>query len=369
MRMSRILVDVTHPAHVHLFRHAIEELARRGHAVAVTSREKDCTTELLDAYGIDHAVLSHCGDRPVELVSEWLARDVRTVRFARSFEPDVVLNRLSPTAVHAAAMVGAGCVVFHDHEETNRLAHALAPFVDRLCTPETFETDFGSSHRRHPGVQELAYLHPRRFSPDPDRLRDHGVDPDEPYSVLRFVSMGAHHDVGRRGLSAGAKRRLVSELSTHGPVYVSAEGPIPRGLEATPVPVPKSEIHHLLSAARLMVTDSNTMATEAALLGTPVVRSGSYADSDAFSNFRALERAGLVESIPDEARTISRAISLIEDDRAPARWERRRAAYLDGAIDLTEYIVGTVLEVAGDRSVGWLPFGRGKGAITMRRDG
>jgi len=345
--MSRIQFDITHPAHVHLFRHAIGELVAGGHTVAVSSREKELTTDLLDAYGIAHTVLSRKGDRKLALLPEWILRDVRTLRFAARFDPDVVVSRLSPTAVHAALMVGAGAVAFHDHEGTNRLASLLAPFTDRLCTPATFEADFGASHYRHDGVQELAYLHPDRFEPNRDRLREFGVDPDESYVVLRFVEMGAHHDVGLEGISAAAKRRLVSELSRDAAVYVSTERGIPADLDAQQIPVPPALMHDLLSEASLFVTDSNTMATEAGLLGTPTVRSGAYAETNEFSNFDVLFEAGLVESIAEEDRAVDRALELFEDPDAGRRWRQRRDAYVADKPDLTEYIVETVLAVAG----------------------
>ncbi|WP_081927252.1 DUF354 domain-containing protein [Halobellus rufus] len=346
--MSRIQFDVTHPAHVHLFKHAIEELARDGHAVAVTSREKEITTDLLDAYGIAHTVLSKKGTRKAALVPEWLLRDVRTVRFAARFDPDVIVSRLSPTAVHAAKMVGAGAVAFHDHEGTNRLASALAPFTDRLCTPATFEADFGESHDRHAGVQELAYLHPDRFDPDRDRLREFGVDPDDPYVVLRFVEMGAHHDVGLDGFSAAAKRRLVRALSADTAVYVSTERGVDADVDAAQIPVPPAMMHDLLSEASLLVTDSNTMATEAGILGTPTVRSGAYAGTDQFSNFEVLTEAGLVESVAAEDRAVERALELFADPDAERRWRERRDEYVADKPDLTDYIVERVLSVAGD---------------------
>ncbi|WP_336023546.1 DUF354 domain-containing protein [Halobellus salinisoli] len=346
--MSRVQFDVTHPAHVHLFRHAIGELVADGNTVAVSSREKEITTDLLDAYGIEHTVLSEKGVRKAALLSEWVLRDVRTLRFAARFDPDVIVSRLSPTAVHAAAMVGAGSVAFHDHEGTNRLASLLAPFTDRLCTPSTFEADFGASHDRHDGVQELAYLHPDRFEPNRERLREFGVNPDEPYVVLRFVEMGAHHDVGLSGISAAAKRRLVDELSADAAVYVSSEGAVPTETDAEPVPVPPALMHDLLSEASLFVTDSNTMATEAGLLGTPTIRSGAYAETTEFSNFEVLAEAGLVESVPAEDRAVERAVTLFEDPNAERRWQRRRDDYVADKPDLTDYIVDTTLSVATD---------------------
>ncbi len=345
--MSRIHFDVTHPAHVHLFRHAIRDLADAGHGVVVTSRRKEITTDLLDAYGIPHTVLSTMGERKTGLLSEWGLRGARMVRYDWRYKPDVIVSRVSPTAVAAAAATGAKSVVFHDHEGTTRMTKALLPFIDRLCTSTTFRTDYGTPHRRHDGVQELAYLHPNRFEADRDRLREHGVEPDEPYAVLRFVSMGAHHDVGLEGLSPDAKRRLVDELSAFGPVYVSAEDGISTDLSAEPVPVPPAAIHDLLAEAGAVVTDSNTMATEAGLLGTPTVRSGSYTSTE-FSNFEVLGEAGIVESYGDEGRAVDRAVELAGDPDAPDRWERKRDAYLEGADDVTEFMVDTILEVASE---------------------
>ncbi len=40
----KILIDVTHPAHVHFFRGAARELTDRGHQVRFVAREKEMTT-------------------------------------------------------------------------------------------------------------------------------------------------------------------------------------------------------------------------------------------------------------------------------------------------------------------------------------
>ena len=139
----------------------------------------------------------------------------------------------------------------------------------------------------------------------------------------------------------------MSELSRDAAVYVSTERGIPADLDAQQIPVPPALMHDLLSEASLFVTDSNTMATEAGLLGTPTVRSGAYAETNEFSNFDVLFEAGLVESIAEEDRAVDRALELFEDPDAGRRWRQRRDAYVADKPDLTEYIVETVLAVAG----------------------
>ncbi|MFD1641994.1 DUF354 domain-containing protein [Halohasta litorea] len=344
----RVQFDLTHPAHVHLFKNASRELAADGHTVAVASREKEVTTALLDAYGIEHTVLSTKGTTTAALVSEWALRELRTIDFTRKFDPDVVVSRALPSAVHAAALTGAKSIVVTDTEYAWKVSKLIAPFVDYWCTPSSFSRDYGDTHRTYEGFDELAYLHPNRFSVAPERLREHGVDPEEPYFVLRFVSMGAHHDVSRSGLSPDAKRRLVEELADHGTVYISSERPLPPELGDHESPVPPEEIHQLLAGAALLVGDSETMATEAALLGTPTIRVNSHATDEALGVFVELEDRGLVESIGDEETAHDRAVELATDPEAGDRWAQRRDALLDDSIDVTDYLLDVIQEAADE---------------------
>ena len=56
-----ILITIQHPAHVHFFKHAIEELEDRGHGVHVRALDKDVALSLLDGYGIDYEVIGSRG--------------------------------------------------------------------------------------------------------------------------------------------------------------------------------------------------------------------------------------------------------------------------------------------------------------------
>jgi len=348
-RPLAVLFDVGHPAHVHLFRNAIEELRRRGHRTFVASREKDVTTHLLDAYGIAYRSLSRMGDGPVDLVVEWTGRELRMLSLARSFDPDVLVSVLSPPAVHVSKLLGRRSVVFTDSEASHLSERITIPFADVVCTPSGFGRDLGFHHRRYDGYHELAYLHPARFEPDPAVLRRHGVSPNSSYAVLRFISWGALHDVGQSGFSHAAKRRLIDRLERHGEVYITSESPLPPAFEPYRLPVPPEAVHHLLAYADLYVGDSQTMATEAALLGTPAVRSNSFAGEDDMSNFRELEEEyGLLRSVADETGAVQVATELMADADAKTRWHRRRNRLLEEKIDVTAYIVD-VIELEGRR--------------------
>ncbi|GAB7095394.1 DUF354 domain-containing protein [Halolamina litorea] len=339
----RLLVDVTHPAHVHLFRNAAETLRDRGHEVRVVARDKDVTLDVLSAYGIDHVCLSQTRSGAAGTLREWLGRGAKLYRYARAYDPDVVLSRLNPASAHVAAALGVPNVVFHDTEVAGLLDRVTLPAAAVVATPEAFDRELPARHVRYRGFHELAYLHPARFEPDPDVLRDHGVDPDSPYSVVRLVAMDAHHDRGRAGFSREHVERLVDGLAEQGPVYVSSESPLPDSLAGREPPIPVDAMHDLLAFADCYVGDSSTMATEAAVLGTPSVR---YNPLDReMGNFERLGDVGLVQSYLDPERAVDAAIELAADDDTERRWRRRRRRLLGETVDLTSFTVALVEEV------------------------
>ncbi|MFC7095801.1 DUF354 domain-containing protein [Halobaculum marinum] len=346
----RVLFDVTHPALVHLFAVPGALLRERGHEVVVAAREKDVTTHLLDAQDLPYTVVSRAGSGPLSRVGELLQREVGLARLARGVDPDVVVSQVDPAAVHVARLVGARAVVFDDSEPEHLAASITHPFADVVCTPANFRHDV-PNQRRYDGFHELAYLHPNRFSPDSDVLREHGVDPDEPYAVVRFVSWSAHHDVGRRGFSLDGKRELLAGLAEHGRVFVcrervTAEGadvvdtaPIP-GVE--PCPVPPEALHDLLAFADCYVGDSQTMATEAAVLGTPAVRSNGFAGADDMSNFHELEdEYGLLTSVADEGEAGALAVETLRDPPHETH-ARRRDRLVREKIDVAAFVADVV---------------------------
>jgi len=339
--------EVGHPAHVHLFKHAIRELEARGHRTFVTAREKEVTTALLDAYDIEYEVLSAQGDSTPELLLEWALRALRLVRSIRGFGSDVVVSHLNPVAAQAATVTGTPSVTFTDDEVATRsLSKLTIPFTSRVCTPACFEMDFGEKHRRYDGYHELAYLHPDRFEPDPQPLADHGIAVDEPYYVLRFVSWAAHHDVGETGISRAGKRELVDYLSERGQVYITSESPLPAAFEPYRLPVPPERIHDLLYYADGYIGDSQTMAIEAGVLGTPAIRTNSFVGNKDLSTFRELESHGLVYNLNQERAAIEKLKTLVEAPDTAATWDRRRSQLLAEREDVTDVVVEETLGAA-----------------------
>ncbi|MHB9285886.1 DUF354 domain-containing protein [Halobacteriales archaeon Cl-PHB] len=349
----KVLFDVNHPAQVHLFHHAIDYLESEGHETLVTSRDKEMTLDLLDAYDIDHRPLTDAADGLLGMLIEWTVREVRLFRVARRFDPDVVVSRPNPAAAHVATLVGARTLFMKDTvlpEPMRTLIHrSTFPFVDDVCSPPGFDLGVDPACHHTLGFQELAYLHPDWFSPDPEALADHGVAVDEPYFVLRFAGWGAYHDVGNGGLTPDGKARLVSFLADHGAVYITSETELPPQFEDYRLTVPAHRIHDLLAGADLYVGDSQTMPTEAALLGTPAVRVNTVVDDQTMNNFVELEEQyGLLFSYADEDAAVAKIRDLVADEATD--WSARREALLADKPDVTNAMLDLILDERVERT-------------------
>lgn len=354
----KVLFDIQHPAQVHLFKHTIWELQRRGHQTLIASRRKELTTDLLDAYDIKHVVLSTRGRRLPGLLGELLVREVRLSSLARSFRPDVVVSRFSPPAAHAAWISRSKALLVHDTHLSpplfRRFVHGVTlPFVDRLYTPPGFDLGLTAGRHRILDFQELSYLHPDYFQPDRSVLEAHGVDPDRPYAVVRLAAWDAYHDVGHGGLSSVTIDEVLSLLSEYGPVYVSSETRLPPEVDARPIPVPPHLVHHLLYYATVYVGDSGTMATEAAVLGTPAVRITTRAGPDDENVFRELEdRYGLLFSFADEQAALAKLRAFFTDAPDRESWRARRDRLVADQPDVTATLVEQVVALGRDAWAG-----------------
>ena len=331
----RILIDILHPAHVHFFRNFHAEMTDRGHQLCITARDKDRSVELLQAFGLPYQQISR-QKSGAGLAVEMAGRTARLMKIMRSFRPDVMTGIMGPSIALAGAVRRVPAVVFYDTEfavQTNRIVYPLAHSV---CTPDSYQGKVPGRHPQYAGYHELAYLHPNRFQPDPAVLGDFGMSPGEPYSVVRFVSWQAVHDRTERGLSDKQKLNLIEVLQRRGRVLISSESPLEGHLADLAVPGRVEQIHHLIAHARLVVGESATMSSEAAVLGVPAVfittTGRGYTDDEE-------RRYGLVRHFTEDQYDM--AVSAIEQILAEpaATWQKARQRLLQEKIDVTAWMI------------------------------
>ena len=337
----RILVDLNHPAHVHLFRNAILEWRKQGHEVLITARDKDLTLQLLQLYRLNYVKTAGVRKGLLAFPLGVLELDWKILRFARRFDPDWMIGT-SFAIAHASKLVRGRSIVFaEDARGANRSFWLLVdPFADFIATPDLLADNHGLHHLKYPSYQKLAYLHPRRFEPDPSIYSDLEIKVGQPYSLLRLVAFQASHDVGHHGMTDELKQNLISLLSNYGPVFISSEAPLSGPLKKYALNISPDRIHHALGFANLIVSESATMVTEAAILGTPALYCSSLVGSIPIID--ELERKfGLAFQYPpaNSWELLGQVKRLMEQPNRKEEWRERRKKMLAEKIDLTDWIV------------------------------
>jgi predicted glycosyltransferase len=354
--MKKILVDINHPAHVHLFKYFIRDMRSRGHEVVVTAKNVDSITKLLRLYKISYI---DTGSKKDHILWKYLYEFfhlVKVLRIAvsRRLDYGIGVSMVLPIVSKLTSM--KSFALDDDDLSATPLFGKFTSYADVILNPEALAHENRGSHRIcHPSYHELAYLHPNRFRPDPSVLEELGLKPDEPFFVLRFNAFKAHHDTGARGLSIGQKLELVKFLEKFGRIFITTERTIEPALEPYQLPVSPEKIHTLLYYATLFVGDSQTMTTEAALLGTPAIKLNSFAGQLSIPN-EIEQKYHLCHSFqPEEFEAMMQKVSeLVLHANIKSVWRMRQAMMLNDKVDLTSFLTELVLnypqKVANTRS-------------------
>ncbi|MBN2193799.1 MAG: DUF354 domain-containing protein [Polyangiaceae bacterium] len=337
----RVLFDISHPAHVHFFKHMIRGLEARGHGTRIVARHKDVTTALLDRLGLPYDTVGRSGRKSLfGQAGELAARDIKLVRVARAFAPDVIITR-NPSGAQAGRLLGIPAVFDTDDGRAAGVHFwAAAPFAHVITTPDCTDEDYGLRHVRYPGYKQSAYLHPSHFSPDPTVLEALGLGPNERFFIVRFVAMVASHDVGEGGLPAAIKQGIIDRLRAHGRVFVSSEGALPDPLRPLAFPLPPDRMHDAIAFADLLVGDSQTMAAEAAVLGTPSLRVSSWTGRLAYL-VELEQRYGLTFAYhpKDAEHLLGHLDRWLAEPRLRASLEPRHRQLLAEKVDVAQWFV------------------------------
>jgi len=335
----KILLDLGHPKYVHALKNSIRELRQKGHEILALARNKECVLRLCSAYDIPFVDRGKGGKGVIDRAAYWVRAVARARKLIDGFRPDLLASFGSPILAVAGALKRLPIVVFDDHEP-NRLVQAVyIPSSAAIVVPACFRKELSRKQRRFNGYFELAYLHPDRFTPDPHVRGDLGLERDQPYVLLRFVSWNAFHDRGRRGIALEWKRKLVEAIAAKARVFISSEGVLPEDLAAMRFPLPPERIHDAMAGAALVVGDSTTMAAEAAVLGVPSLH---MSDIKTGYLLELQDKFMLLESFaPDEnglVRLLKRASDLVLDAAARSQWQKRRECMLADKIDVAGFI-------------------------------
>lgn len=332
------IFELNHPKHYYQFKYVMSILREKGHGIKVLARDKDVLLKVLDEEAVDYEVFGAHKDSITGKIFSSFSIFGNYKRIAKRFQPDVIVSKASLYGVLVARALKCRSCIFPDSEVVALTNKVVAPLASRIITPEPFALDYGPKHQRIKGLFEDCYLSPDVLAIDDAFPEKNGLK--RPYAILRFVGWSANHDINNNGFTLEEKVTLAESIGKYMTVYISSEKELPPELSAYRLSTPAAQIHQVLANADLYVGDSQTMATEAALLGTPAIRSNSFVGEGDMSNFKMLEiKYGLLLNIRDFSRVLDEAAYFAKTSRKE-EWQKKRTAYYESVGNTNAFIAG-----------------------------
>jgi predicted glycosyltransferase len=333
----KYLFELNHPKHYYQFKYVMQALRAHGNEIMVLARDKDVLLNVLQEEGVPYIVFGKHRKSMSAKILGTFGLMVHYVSIVRKEQPDVFVSKASWYGTATAKLFHKKSVIFPDSEVVKVTNKYVVPLCTKVVTPRSFQLDYGEKHSRVDGIFEDCYLSPQVYHADTSVVEKYGLK--RPYAIVRFVGWFANHDVGNSGFTLEEKVRLVKTISQYMTVYISSENALPDDLVKYKLPTPASLIHDVLSSADLYIGDSQTMAAEAALLGTPAIRSNSFVGPNDMSNFIMLqEKYGMLHNVAKPADAIALASQLSKTSRKQ-EWIKKRDDYYEQIGDINAKIV------------------------------
>ncbi len=337
----KILVFLSHPAQYLFYKNIIIKLKQHGHTVFVLIKTKDVLAELLakDDCAYYNILPKERGQSKFHILFSMFQRDVKLFNFVRKNKVSLMLGTDASVAQIAKLMgIPSITTLEDDYSVIKSLAQLTYPFSSVILVPNV--CDVGKWTKKkigYDGYMKLAYLRPNWFTPDIKKVK---LDHSKPYFLIRLSGLKAHHDFGIKGISDPLLDEIINRLKKFGDVYISAENEMPASYAKYILNIPVSDIHHYLYYANMLICDSQSMAVEASILGTPSIRISSF--SGKISVLEELEhKYQLTYGVhPDNENLILQKLnSLLAEKNIKEIFLSRRDKMLNDKIDVTEFMV------------------------------
>lgn len=339
--MKTYLFQLNHPSHYHLFKNIIAMLRDKGNIVIITNRSKDVLEKLLT--NEKHINISvHYKKTISGKIKNLIDRERKLNFIIKKIRPNLLLGT-SPEIAHLGKINKIPSLFFgEDDVNLSSIMYLGAclcyPFFSNIVSPIGCNNSIWNKKTiYYDGYQKLAYLHPNCFIPDRAKV---DIPVYEKLFILRFVNSAAYHDVNTTGINNSIANKIINILLPHGRILITSERELPLEFEKYRFRGNLSDIHHYLYYANLFIGDSQSMAVEAAMLGTIGIRFNDFVGK--ISVLEEIENKyqlsiGIKSSQPD--LLFEKIKEIIDDSNIQNTWKKRRQKMLSEKIDVTAFIV------------------------------
>jgi len=334
----RYLIDIGHPAHVHYFKNFAKVVSSHGAEVLFTCRDKDVTISLLEHYGFKYINFGRNYKSKAGKIFGLFYFTLKLFIVSLKYRPDMYLNATIYSAV--VAWIFRKPHISLEDTFNKEQVNMYLPFTSCVLTGDYEHPSLGKNEINYSGYQELLYLHPNHFRPDPVIYKELGLEKGTPYVIFRFVSWNASHDFGHKGISYENKIKAIKEFEKYARVFISSESELPDELKPNSIKINPHLMHDAIAFASLVIGESFTMLSEAAILGTPAIlihNTKCYYLQDQEIKYGLTYN--YTETEGDQIKAINKGIELLRKSNLRNEWQHKQNLLLNDKIDVTAFLV------------------------------
>ena len=329
----KLLIDIGHPAHFHLFKNLIIYLKENRHKIIVTSRNKDVTNSLLEHYGIEFICISEPRKNIFGMIFELIQRGINIIQLHIKNNFDASIGSTMSIA-HLSAIFDVPSYNFgEDDDDVVPLSSFITfPFSTKIINPESIRCKRWKEKRVfYPSYHELAYLHPNNFTPDENVLKKYKLYKKK-YVIARFSALNAYHDMKAKGISNGLWKRLEILFNNY-EIVMSIENEKSHMIDPW-------DMHHLLAFSKMIISDSQTMTIEGSVLGISSIRINTFIGKLTVIDELEKKYKLAVGFFPHEEDKILNVVNaILVNPQTDKIWAERRSKLLADKIDFNNWMI------------------------------
>ena len=273
--MATFVCYMHHPAHFHLMKNVIINLKKKGHKTLIVCQKKDILDLLLTNAGMEYSNFLPKGRKggKISMLYSLLRQDYLTLKLCLKHKPYLMFGT-SGEICHVGKLLGIPSLYLNedDLDVVPLLGYVVYPFAKHIMSPAVCGNKrWEKKSIKYESYHELAYLHPNHFEPE-SKVVEKYFPADKPFFLIRFAKLTAHHDKGIQGINTQTAKAVIEQLKPHGDIYITSERDLEPEFEQYRININPLDIHHVMAHAQMYIGDSQTMAAEAGVLGTPFIR-------------------------------------------------------------------------------------------------
>jgi uncharacterized protein len=345
---KKYLFFFVHPSKYHLFKYTINELINKGNQVDIVIITKDVLEPLIINEGWKYSNIFPEGRRSVSnnkysILFSTLINFFKTIwrlwKYTKNKEYDVFITDDCLSIIGWLKKVPSYMFIDDDISVVPENS-ILYRFATNIISPNP--TNLGRFNKKKIGYNayhELAYLHPKYFKPD-ESVVSKLKEKSNRYFIIRLVSLTASHDINKSGIDDHRIDKLIDVLKDYGQVFISSERELNEKYRQYKLIIKPEDIAHVLFYADMFIGDSQTMNTEASLLGTPAIRFNDFVGK--ISTMNEIEfnyQLSYGFSTDNFDGLLDKVTSLVKNKNLKNDWELKRQKMISEKIDLNSWLI------------------------------